>query len=158
MAGVKINITYDAAKLVRKFPDIVEELSEHMADRAKVFFIKNTEKGKDIHGKDFAPLKPVTLEMRKRGAGKYKTPIQHNKPLIASRNMIQNKMKRIFDTKTMSHGLEVRGYGVYHYEGNSKTNLPQRKWFGLSEHVLKNIIDNKKLRTFRKQVSRAFKK
>ena len=156
MSKVKINITYDAAKLARRFPNIVEELSEHMADRARVFFIKNTEKGKDILGKDFAPLSEQTKNMRKRGLGTYKTPISHDKPLIASRNMIQNQMKRIFDTKTMSHGLELRGYGVDH--NKKRARVPKREWFGLSKHVIKNIIDNKKLRTFRKQISRAFKK
>ena len=156
MAEVKLKVTYNAAKLVRKLPDIIEQLSEHMADRARVFFIKNTEKGKDIYGNNFKPLSQKTLEMRKRGAGTYKTPISHDKPLIASRNMIQNQMKRIFDTKTMSHGLELRGYGVAHNRERKK--VPERKWFGMSKNVLDNIIDNRKLRTFRKQVSRAFKK
>ena len=139
MAEVKLRVTYNAAKLVRKLPDIIEELSEHMADRAKVFFIKNTEKGKDIHGKDFAPLSEQTKNMRRRGLGTYKSPISHDKPLIASRNMIQNQMKRIFDTKTVSHGLELRGYGVFHNIKRGK--VPKREWFGLSKHVLKNIID-----------------
>ena len=40
----------------------------------------------------------------------------------------------------------------------NKKNTPKREWFGVSEFVLKNIIDNKKLKTFRKDISKAFKK
>ena len=151
----KIRITYDAGNLVRKLPNIIDRLSGDMADRAKVFFKKNTEKGLDIFGNKLKPLSPRTLDMRKKGLGTYKKPIMHDKPLIASRNMINNQM-RVFDIDKMSQGLEIRGYGVYHYKGSVKTKLPVRKWFGMSENVVKNIIDNKKLKTFRKQISRAF--
>ena len=153
---VKLKVTYNAEKLVRKMPEILDTLTGQMAERARVFYIKNTEKGKDIFGDDFEELKPATLKMRKGGLGTYKSPITHDKPLIASRNMLQNQIKRVFSTGEATQALEIRGYGVHHYKGGK--NLPQRKWFGLSKHVLKNIIDNKKLRTFRKQVSRAFKK
>ena len=155
--SVKIKITYDAGKLVRKMPDIIDRLSGDMADRARIFYKKNTEKGKDIFGNDFKPLSPKTLYMRKKGLGTYKNPIMHDKPLIASRKMINDQM-RVFSIDEMSQGLEIRGYGVYHYKGSTKTKLPVRKWFGMSENVVKNIIDNKKLKTFRKDIRRAFKK
>ena len=149
--SVKIKITYDAGKLVRKMPDIIDRLSGDMADRARIFYKKNTEKGKDIFGKDFEPLSPKTLYKRRKGLGTYKTPIMHNKPLIASKKMINNQM-RVFSIDKMSQGLEIRGYGVYH------TKQMNRVWFGMSENVVKNIIDNKKLKTFRKDIRRAFKK
>ena len=158
--SVKIKITYDAGKLVRKMPDIIERLSGDMADSARIFYKKNTEKGKDIFGnnlRDTKPLSPRTLYMRKKGLGTYKNPIMHDKPLIASRKMINDQM-RVFSIDEMSQGLEIRGYGVYHYKGSTKTKLPVRKWFGMSENVVKNIIDNKKLKTFRKDIRRAFKK
>ena len=147
---VKLKVTYNAGKLVRKLPNIIEKLSSDMVDRAKVFYIKNTEKGKDIFGDDFEELKPTTLKMRKGGLGTYKSPITHDKPLIASRNMIQsiNKAKK----KT----LYITGYGVFHNRKRKK--VPQRRWFGMSEYVLENILDNRKLKTFRKQISRALKK
>jgi len=147
---VKLKVTYNAGKLVRKLPNIIEKLSSDMLDRAKVFYIKNTEKGKDIFGDDFEELKPTTLEMRKGGLGTYKSPITHDKPLIASRNMIQsiNKAKK----KT----LYITGYGVFHNRKRKKAK--QRRWFGMSEYVLENILDNRKLKTFRKQISRALKK
>ena len=153
--SVKIKITYDAGKLVRKMPDIIDRLSGDMADRARIFYKKNTEKGKDIFGKDFEPLSPKTLYKRRKGLGTYKKPIMHSKPLIASRKMINNQM-RVFSIDKMSQWLEVRGYGVYHYKGSGKN--PVRKWFGMSKNVVKNIIDNKKLKTFRKDIRRAFKK
>ena len=149
--SVKIKITYDAGKLVRKMPDIIERLSGDMADRARIFYKKNTEKGKDIFGNDFKPLSPKTLYMRKNGLGTYKKPIMHDKPLIASRKMINDQM-RVFSIDEMSQGLEIRGYGVHH------TKQMNRAWFGMSENVVKNIIDNKKLKTFRKDIRRAFKK
>jgi hypothetical protein len=149
--SVKIKITYDAGKLVRKMPDIIDRLSGDMADRARIFYKKNTEKGKDIFGNDFKPLSPKTLYMRKNGLGTYKKPIMHDKPLIASRKMINDQM-RVFSIDEMSQGLEIRGYGVYH------TKQMNRAWFGMSENVVKNIIDNKKLKTFRKDIRRAFKK
>ena len=33
-----------------------------------------------------------------------------------------------------------------------------RVWFGVSENVMKNILDNNKLKTFRKEIARAFNK
>ena len=143
---VKTKITYDAGKLAKDMPYIIEKLFSDMADKAKKFYIKNTEKGKDIFDNDFKPLSPVTLEMRRKGLGTYKKPITHDKPLIASRNMI-NSIKRKGE-----HTLSIEGYGTYH------TKNMNRVWFGVSDNLINNIIDNKKLKTFRKQVSRAFKK
>ena len=153
---VKLKVTYNAEKLVRKMPEILDTLTGQMAERARVFYIKNTEKGKDIFGDDFKELEPTTLEMRKGGLGTYKSPIMHDKPLIASRNMLQNQIKRVFSTGEATQALEIRGYGVHHYKGGK--NLPQRKWFGASDYVFKHLIDNKKIKTFRKQISKAFKK
>ena len=146
----KLKITYNAGKLSRKLPDIIEKLSSDMTDRAHTFYKKNTDKGLDIHGDKFKELSPKTLDMRKRGLGTYTSPISHDKPLIASKNMINSIQKVKKDTLVLS------GYGVGHNRKRKK--IPKRQWFGMSKNVLKNIIDNKKLKTFRKQVSRAFKK
>ena len=156
MAEVKLRVTYNAAKLVRSLPDIIEKLTSDMADKAEIFYKKNTEKGKDIYGNSFKALSKETLNMRKKGLGTYKTPISHDKPLIASRKMIRG-IKRVFNIEGgMAHGLEIRGYGVHHVKGKGK--LPKREWFGVSKNVIKNIIDNKKLKLFRRQISKAFKK
>ena len=132
----KIKITYNAGKLARKMPDIIEKLSSDMVDRAKVFYIKNTEKGKDIFGEPFEPLSTKTKFMRQNALGTYKTPVMHDKPLIASRNMIQSIKKAKKKT------LFITGYGVFHNRKEKK--VPKRQWFGMSEYVFENIIDNKK--------------
>jgi hypothetical protein len=88
--------------------------------------------------------------MRQNALGTYKTPVMHDKPLIASRNMIQSIKKAKKKT------LFITGYGVAH--NRERKRVPKRQWFGMSEYVFENIIDNKKLKTFRKQISRAFKK
>ena len=146
MATVKLKITYDARKLAKDLPYIIEKLGSDMADRAKSFYIKNTEKGRDVFGNPLKPLSPITLEMRKKGLGTYKFPVSHARPLIASRNMI-NSIKRIGE-----HTLAIEGYGTYH------TKNMNRVWFGVSDNLINNIIDNKKLKTFRKEIARAFNK
>ena len=150
MATVKLRITYDAEKLARNLPSIIEKLNSGMADRAKSFYRKNTLKGKDIEGNNFKKLSPITEDMRKRGLGTYKTPISHNRPLIASKKMVNSIQKVKKDT------LVISGYGVYHNRERKK--VPKRRWFGVHENVINNIVDNKKIKTFRKQIARAFKK
>tara|TARA_Y100001963_G_C6506294_1_gene320089 strand:+ start:117 stop:569 length:453 start_codon:yes stop_codon:yes gene_type:complete len=150
MAAVKIKVTYNAAKLVRRLPKILEKLTSDSVDRAKLFYRKNTLKGKDIYDKPFEPLTARTKEMRIKGQGTYKRPISHQRPLIASKKMINSIEKVKKDT------LRVSGYGVHHNSPN-KAGIT-REWFGVSENVLENIIDNKKIKTFRKQIARAFKK
>ena len=160
MAEAKLKVTYNAAKLVKALPRIIEDLSSGMADRAKDFLRKNTLRGKDINGDNFEPLSEVTKNMRKNGFGTYKTPISHDRPLIASKKMV-NSITRVFNTSDATHGLELRGYGVYHNKEqvNSKGGrVPKREWFGVSNNVFKNIVDNKKIKLFRRQIARAFKK
>ena len=150
MAAVKIKVTYDAGKLVRRLPKILKKLTADSADRAKLFYRKNTLKGKDIYNNSFEPLRASTQKMRKKGYGTYKRPISHQRPLIASKKMVNSIEKVKKDT------LRVSGYGVHHNSPN-KAGIT-REWFGVSKNVLENIIDNKKIKTFRKQIARAFKK
>ena len=146
---VKINVTYNAGKLVKKLPKIIEKLSSDITDRAKVFYKKNVERGKDINNDNFKPLSPKTLQMKAKKQGYYKNATK-NKTLIATGKMINGIKKINKDT------LQIKGYGVYH--NFKQKNTDKREWFGVSEFVLKNIIDNKKLKTFRKDISKAFKK
>lgn len=152
---VKTNITYNAAKLEKQFHKIVDKLSADLAKNAFKFIKKNTAKGKDIFGKDFAPLSPRTKRLKSKKQGYYKNAKQ-NKTLIATGDMLNKKMKLIFDIDNMTNGIEVRGYGTYHLK--KQKNTPKREWFGASKFLLKNIIDNKKLSTFRRDISKAFKK
>ncbi len=153
--NIKLNITYNAEKLVKKLPRIIDSLSGDMSESALKFYKKNTEKGLDIYGKAFKPLEARTINMKRKKQGYYKK-ASKNKTLIATGNMLDNQMKGIFSTSEVAHGIEVRGYGVHHYTGAG--NNKKRQWFGASKYVLKNIIDNKKLKKFRRQIGKAFKK
>ena len=153
---VKTKITYNAGKLLRALPKIFEKFNSDLSDRAKQLYIKNAKNGLDIYGEPFEELSEFTKNMRKRGLGKYKTPVSHDRPLIASGNMLNSIQKSKKSDRSL---LFITGYGVKH--NRKRTKFPQRpegKWFGASENVINNIVDNKKIKTFRKQVSRAFKK
>lgn len=153
---VKLKVSYDAARLVRKFPRIVNKLYSDVVVETKKFLINNTKKGLDINGNKFEPLSDVTRKMRKQGLGTYKSPISHNRPLIASKKMIGGIMeKNLPSQENVKGSLSISGYGVFH---NRDRKVPKRQWFGMSNYVFKNVVTNKKLHLFRRQVSAAFKK
>jgi hypothetical protein len=153
--NIKLNITYDAEKLEKELPRILDKLSGRMAESALKFYRKNTKKGLDYKGHKFKKLEDRTINMKRKKQGYYKK-ASKNKTLIATGNMLDNQIKTIFSTSEVAYGVEVRGYGAYHYTGAG--NNKERKWFGASKYVFKNIMDNKKMGTFRKQIAKAFKK
>ena len=161
MWKVKVKANFSFSKLLRKMPNIFEEFNSDLGDKAEIFYKKNTEKGLDIHGKKFKSLTSFTKKQRKLGAGNYKTPIQHDKPLIASRNMINSIHKRKEKNTTI---LSVAWYGAEQLKErkgkfkNKPFTIPKREWFGVSENVIDNIVDIKKMSLFRRRMLKAFKK
>ena len=154
---VKLKVSYNASKLARRFPKIVTKLFSDVSEKTGKFLEKNTKKGLDIHGKKFEPLSNTTIKMRNKGLGSYKAPVSHTRPLIASKKMVNSIQYDLNPNREgVKQSLSIQGYGVFH--NRDRKRVPKRQWFGMSKYVFKNVVDNKKLHLFRKQISAAFKK
>tara|TARA_Y100001963_G_C6715730_1_gene416532 strand:- start:661 stop:1101 length:441 start_codon:yes stop_codon:yes gene_type:complete len=88
------------------------------------------DKGRDIEGKKFAPLKDSTVESKKKKGSKYP-----RRPLIDT-----GLMQKVFRSKSASASSLVsevstakkrKEVAIYHNEGAGK--LPERKWFGVGK-------------------------
>ena len=142
------NIDIDLSKEINNSAGIVvKDIKERVA------------KGIDVNDAPFEPLKEITI--KKKIQAKYKRP---NAPLIATGKMsgaLSGKqggayLKRRATARNqmaiVSAPTKRAEYGKYHMAGNS--NLPVRKWFGVSRDASEKIARAMNLK-IRRIISRA---
>tara|TARA_Y100001963_G_C6396953_1_gene272358 strand:+ start:40 stop:468 length:429 start_codon:yes stop_codon:yes gene_type:complete len=130
---VKVNITYNAARLVKSLPRMMEKVIEGSGHFSAELSRKSIQE--ERHKK---PLSQRTIKSRLEGnhpSGKpFKT--RSIKPLIWSGNLYNN-------IKGTKGGLEMPTYGYYHHIGRDtgKIKRPERPFIelGLSEKAVKQF-------------------
>ena len=138
MPKTRMKSTFSFKKLANKLDSIIVADLNTVGNHINKAIQDGIDSGKDIKGKSFKKLKPVTIEL----GGK--------KPLNRTGNM--RKTKKIPATRTKkSFTIEMSGkskkgayYGAYHNTGFTQTNpkqwfhgskVPQREWFGIPKSM-----------------------
>ena len=134
----KIKITYNAGKLARQMPKIIQK---HMGRYAR-----SSEKGakEKIDSGKLRPLKDITIKKRKAKG------ITGTKPLYETGALHRSIKGRSDGVLTMVK------YGIHHHRGftnNKGTEVPPRPYIAPSEKTILKAFD-----AFRKNVRKAFKK
>ena len=140
---VQITVTYDAAKLVKRLPDIISKYMQNYG--------KGTEKGsKKAIDDGLKPLAPWTIKVGRPLKG-----ITGTKPLFATGNLY-NSIKATSDGQY--GGLQMLKYGLKHQKGYPNEwkgfrKVPARPFIG--------IEDKKRVQAFNeffKNFRKAFRK
>ena len=138
MPKTRMKSTFSFKKLANKLDSIIVADLNTVGNHINKAIQDGIDSGKDIHGKSFKKLKPVTIEL----GGK--------KPLNRTGNM--RKTKKIPATRSKKQfiiemsGKSKKGayYGAYHNTGFTQTNpkqwfhgakVPQREWFGIPKSM-----------------------
>ena len=142
------NITVDLSNEINNSAGIVvKDIKDRVA------------RGEDVNGEQFEPLKEITI--KKKIQAKYKRP---NAPLIATGKMsgalkgkqgggyLKERATPRRQRAIVSAPTKRAEYGKYHMAGNS--NLPVRKWFGVSLDASEKIARAMNLK-LRRIISRA---
>ena len=130
--SVKIKITYDAGKLSKKLPKIIQKHMGRYARSSATGAKQNIDRGVK------PPLKDSTIETRKRKK------ITGTKPLYETGYLHRSIEGKSDGTFTMAK------YGIYHHKGDG---VPRRKFISPSKKVILKSFD-----AFRKNIRKAFKK
>ena len=134
MAKITTKATFSFPKLVREYPKLMSKFSGRVA--------RSAEKGaKDAISKGLSPpLKPITVESRKRrGTG-------GSKPLFETGKLFRS-------IKGTNEGLEMWDYGYKHHIGNAGKNTDARPFIKTDEKQVLKTFD-----AFRKDLRKALKK
>ena len=123
----------------------VSEAVNDMADIVISEIRSGLETKTDVNGKKFKRLKLATVKSKKR-----KGYAQPSTPLIATGRMKAIHLKKEA-TKTNPRAIISPAgdrvlIGYYHNQGEPINNLPQRKWFGISDKAHKRMQRVWKLR------------
>ena len=128
---IETKVTYDAGKLLNKMPKIIQKHMGRYARSSATGAKENIDKGVK------PPLKPITIETRKRKK------ITGTKPLYETGALHRS-------IKGSNEGLTMLHYGIYHHRGEG---VPKRKFISPSKKVILKAFD-----AFRKDIRKAFKK
>ena len=172
MMKIKVKANFSFTKLIDVVPDGLAKAMDHYADENMRRIKKGLEVGEDIHRKKFRLLSPETELIKREGRsdkmGVSKTP---SKPLHHSGRMSKSLSTiKATDTNPVAINKSFSSYGHYHlmprkikknaftkyYKSEYRKELsgqivPQRKWFGFHDLVVKN-------EQFAKKVARNFVK
>ena len=135
---VRIKSTFNFKKFANKLDSIIVADLNTVGNHINKAIQDGIDSGKDIHGNNFVPLEPITIEL----GGK--------KPLNRTGNM--RKTKKIPATRSKKQfTIEMAGkskkgayYGAYHNTGFTQTNpkqwfhgakVPKREWFGIPKSM-----------------------
>ena len=135
----RIKKTFDFKKLKRKFPGILSDALNVIGNRLVKSMEDGIDRGEDIKGNSFEPLKSTTMatggKRPLKRSGKMKKGLKKDpaKP---------SDLKFIIEMTEKSKG-EV--YGAYHNQGYTNSNkkkqwfknakIPKREWFGITKEM-----------------------
>ena len=143
---IKAKITYDAKKLARNMPKMINGLLKTIAIEASKESKENIDKGLN------PPLTQTTKKIRKQRG------IAGKDPLFATGNLYNSiKLKTTKNTAKIS----MWRYGALHHKGfttasNSmipRKKVPKRPWIGVKASTMQKLVKN-----FSKGISRSFRK
>jgi phage gpG-like protein len=140
---VKVEITYNAGKLAKKLPDILQKYMKNFGEEVE----KGSKKAIDDGLK---PLSDWTVNVGRKSKG-----IKGTKPLFATGNLY-NSIKSTSDGQF--GGLQIAKYGLDHHTGYKNPwegfrDVPKRPFIGIEK--------DKKVKVFnllKKDIRKAFKK
>ena len=142
--GATVKTTFDLNKLARKTDKFVTTGLNKLMTMANISIEQHLLKQKDIHGKGYEPLSPVTGEMRMAKAGHYKKGggggILNYTGNMKKRKLIKAKPGADPVAKIVVTGKNKRGkiYGALQNSGGINEqgrDVPQREWFGLTKEM-----------------------
>ena len=123
---IKIKRTFDYKKLARQLPQVIADGLNEKAKWINLVIQDGINTGKDLDGKTFKKLSPVTLARRKKK-------MTGKTPLYETGKMSQTRIKRAKPSDLTATIFTKSKYGIYHNEGNPSMKLPKRKWFGVNK-------------------------
>ena len=139
----RIRRTYSFKKLQRKFPSIVADALNVIGRRLVKSMMDGIDRGQDINGSSFAPLKSTTESLGGKQPLKRTGKMQDG---LRKYEATVSKLQFMIEMNAKSRG-EV--YGAFHNQGYTNSNkpkqwfkgavIPKREWFGISEVALDKI-------------------
>ena len=144
---IKAKVTYDAKKLARNMPKMINGLLKAIAIKAE-----HESSVKLFGGELNPPLTQTTKKIRKQRG------IIGKKPLYATGSLFDSiELKTTKDTAKIS----MWKYGVLHHKGFTTASnsmipgkrVPKRPWIGVKASTMQKLAKN-----FSKGISRSFKK
>ena len=149
---IKIKKTFDYKKLANQLPKVIADGLNEKAKWINLGIQNGINEGKDLKGKNFKKLSPVTLARRKKK-------MTGKTPLYETGKMSQTKIKRAKPSKLEVTIFTKSNYAKYHNEGNPDTNLPKRQWFGVNkENMPGGKLHNKVSKYIAVKLHRAWRK
>ena len=135
---VRMKSTFSFKKFANKLDSIIVADLNTVGNHINKAIQDGIDSGKDINGKGFKPLEPITKELG------------GNKPLDRTGNMRKTKIiratsaKKQFIIEMSGKSKKGRYYGAFHNTGFTQTNdkqwfhgakVPKRAWFGIPKSM-----------------------
>ena len=157
----RIRRTYSFKKLQRKFPSIVADALNVIGKRLVKSMMDGIDRGRDINGNSFAPLKSTTKALGGKQPLKRTGKMQDG---LRKYPATVSKLQFMIEMNAKSRG-EV--YGAFHNMGYKNSpdswfpnaEVPKRKWFGLTKEMKPGGAEFKKaIKEIHKRVVSAWRK
>ena len=143
MPKTQMKSTFSFKKLANKLDSIIVNDLNTVGNHINKAIQDGIDSGKDIHGNNFVPLEPITIEL----GGK--KPLDRTGNMRKTKKIPATKSKKQFTIEMAGKSKKGRYYGAYHNTGFTQTNVKQwfygakvpgkppykREWFGIPKSM-----------------------
>ena len=147
--GITVTTNFDLKKITL---DLHKELNLAAGMIIKDI-VKNNEKGLDIEGKKFKPLKASTIKAKRAKGSSDPSRALYDTGRMLGRGSVKGtggrgpyiskRAKKMDQESHVSIAKDREDIGAYHNEGRG---VPKREWFGISKKAEKDIMRMAELR------------
>lgn len=142
--GVKLKANFSAKELAKKLDKLVADGLNVMGRNINLEIQNNIDKGVDVDGNKFEPLKQSTKDERARLGFSTNKPLERTGKMRGTKFTTAKAANPVF-TIQMTGKSQRTGehYGAFHNQGYTNSaksmypgaKVPQRKWFGIPENM-----------------------